>query len=180
MEALGEAIGDALATIVGDPVAGLLVRLAAAYWILIWLAAALWAFVDTRRRTTSLVAAYGSAALVILATPLLFPAALLVHVVLRPEGFAADRRVDDLRLAALSEEGGPRCPGCERAIDDDWLVCPTCRRQLAHRCHSCGGSIGLDWTVCGWCGAELDGTTFPARGVNRRVPGSRGPDRIRA
>src|SRR3954453_19662414 len=106
----GGAIGAAVGNVVADPTGGLLLRLAAAYWILIWLAAALWAFVDARRRTTSLVAAYASASLVIVATPLLFPAAVLVHIVLRPAEFAADRRLDDLRHAAFAEDVPTRCP----------------------------------------------------------------------
>jgi hypothetical protein len=161
---IGDAIGEALATVFADPVGGLLIRLAAGYIVLIWLASALWAFVDTRRRTTSLVAAYASASLVILATPLLFPAALLVHVVLRPAELASDRHTDDLRHAAYALEVEPRCEGCNRRTEEDWLICPSCRRQLAHRCQSCGSTVGLDWSVCGWCAAELDGAS-----VRRRV-----------
>ena len=67
MDAIGDAIGEAIASFFGDPLVGLAVRLIAAYVILIWLAAALWALVDMRRRTSSLVWAYGSAAMVILA-----------------------------------------------------------------------------------------------------------------
>ena len=157
MEAIGDAIGQALATIFGDPLVGLIARLLAGYIVLIWLTAALWAFVDMRHRSSNLVAAYASAATVILATPLLFPAAILVHVVLRPDVLTADRELDRLRHTAFAMEADPRCEGCGLRIADDWLVCPGCRRQLAHRCHACGGTVGLEWSVCGWCAAELDG-----------------------
>ena len=157
MEAIGDAIAEAIGTVFDDPMVSLFVRLLAGYVVLIWLAAALWAFVDMRRRTSNLVAAYASAALVILATPLLFPAAILVHVVLRPDALAAGRRFDRLRHEAFTLEDDPRCEECGRRIEEDWLVCPGCRRQLAHRCHACGGTVGLDWSVCGWCAAELDG-----------------------
>ena len=162
MDTIGDAIGDAfaetIATLFADPVAGLLIRLAAAYIVLIWLVSALWVFVDTRRRSSSLVAAYGSAALVILATPLLFPAAVLVHTVLRPDELASERQLDDLRHEAFALDVEPRCEGCGRRIEDDWLLCPYCRKQLSHRCQSCGRTVGLDWAVCGWCAADLDGT----------------------
>ena len=169
MDSLGGAIGDALAAFVGDPVVGLILRLAAGYVVLIWLAAALWAFVDSRRRSTNPVAAYASAALVILATPLLFPFALLVHVVLRPDELASDRRLDELRHVAFEVDPEPRCEGCGRRIEEDWLVCPTCRRQLAHRCQACDGTVGLDWSVCGWCGADLDGGEVPESELPIRV-----------
>jgi hypothetical protein len=169
MESFGEAIGQALSTVEADPIGGLVLRLALGYLILTWLASALWAFVDLRRRTTSLVAAYGSAAMVILATPLLFPAALLVHIVLRPEGLASERRLDDLRYAAFASDDAPRCPGCSRPIDDAWLVCPSCRRQLGHRCPSCGEAVGLDWSVCGRCGAELDGSVMSDETIRVRA-----------
>ena len=158
MDAFGDAIGDAFATVFADPVVSIVFRLAAAYLVLIWLASALWVFVDTRRRSSSLVAAYGSAALVILATPLLFPAAVLVHTVVRPDGLASERRLDELQHEAFSSAAEPRCEGCHRRVEEEWLLCPHCRRQLRHRCQSCGRTVGLDWTVCGWCAADLDGS----------------------
>jgi hypothetical protein len=156
VESFGDAIGQAISEIVGDPVANLIIRLIGAYIVLIWLASGLWAFFDMRRRSGSLVAAYGSAALVILATPVLFPAAILVHVVIRPDELAADRRLDQLRHAVFALEAEPRCETCSRAVQEDWLVCPGCRRQLSHRCQACGGTVRLGWSVCAWCAAELD------------------------
>jgi hypothetical protein len=157
VESFGDAIGQAISEIVADPVANLIIRLIGAYIVLIWLASALWAFLDMRRRSGSLVAAYGSAALVILATAMLFPAAILVHVVIRPDELAADRRLDQLRHAAFALEAEPRCETCGRVVEEDWLVCPGCRRQLSHRCRACGGAVSLGWSVCAWCAAELDG-----------------------
>ena len=158
MDSIFEAIGEAIASFLADPVVALVLRLIAGYVVVLWIAAALWAFVDMRRRTTSLVFAYGSASMVILSTPLLFPAALLVHLVLRPSSLASERQLDDLRHTAIALDAEPRCEGCRGLIEEDWLVCPQCRRQLAHRCASCGGTVGLDWSACGWCAADLEGT----------------------
>jgi hypothetical protein len=154
---IGDAIGEALAGFFGDPVTGLFVHLVGAYVVLVWLAAALWAFVDMRRRTNNPVAAYASAALIILASPVLFLPALLVHKVLRPAEFTSERRVAELREAALEAETVTlRCPDCGRPVDEDWLLCPDCRRPLGHQCHACGGTVGLDWHLCAWCGEELE------------------------
>lgn len=159
MDGIGEAIGNALGGFFGDPVTNLLVQLIGAYIVLVWLAAALWAFVDMRRRTNNPVAAYASAALIVLASPVLFLPALLVHRTLRPGDFTSERRVAHLREAALEVETvSARCPDCKRPVDEDWLLCPDCRRPLGHHCHACGGTVGLDWPVCAWCGEDLEAT----------------------
>ena len=165
MEEIGQAIGDAIGGVWVNPVVAALVRLIAAYVVLVWLATALWAFLDMRRRTTNPLAPYGAAALVILASPVLFPFAVVVHRVLRPDEFVSERELSLLRDRALESEASlTRCPECRRPVEDDWLICPDCRRPLAHRCHACGGTVGLDWPVCAWCAAELDGDGVHDRG----------------
>lgn len=158
MDEIGRAIGDAIGGVFDNPVVAALVGLIGAYVVVVWLATALWAFVDMRRRTTNLFGPYAAAAVMILASPVLFPFAVLVHRVLRPDELVSDRELSELRDRALEIEAAvARCPECRRPVEDDWLICPDCRRQLAHRCHACGGTVGLDWAVCGWCAAELEG-----------------------
>lgn len=158
MDQIGDAIGDAIGAVFADPLVGSGLRLIGAYIVLVWLAAALWAFVDMRRRTRNLVAAYGSAAMVILASPILFPLAVIVHRIIRPDEFVSTSRLAHLReIALVAEATTQRCPDCHRPVDDDWLICPSCRRQLGHRCQRCGRTAGLDWPSCAWCGQELDG-----------------------
>jgi RNA polymerase subunit RPABC4/transcription elongation factor Spt4 len=162
VDAIATGIHDALAGLFGAPIVGVIFRVAGAYLILVWLAVALWAFVDTRRRTGTLAAAYGSAAFVILASPLLFPLAVIVLRIVRPHEFVSERRLSDVREAALeSDLTAPRCPECRRVVEPDWLICPACRRPLGHRCGRCGRTVALDWPICAWCGVDLD---------HRRVP----------
>ena len=168
MGSIVDAMGDALGAFVADPVVSLLLHLAWIALVVLWLAAALWAFLDTRRRTTNPVAAYGAAGVIILATPLLFPLAILVYRSIRPNEFVADLRSDSLRVALLEIDAErPRCPECQHVVADDWLMCPNCRRALAHRCQACGGTVQLDWSVCARCAAELDGTVTGDR--SRRI-----------
>jgi hypothetical protein len=157
VDAIGDAIGAALGGFFSNPTTSLVLGLIAAYVVLVWLAVALWAFVDMRRRSSNLIAAYASAALIILASPVFFLPALLVHRAIRPADFSSERRVAHLREAALEAETiAPRCPDCRRVVDEAWLVCPDCRGAIGHRCHACGGTIGLEWPVCAWCGEELE------------------------
>lgn len=158
MDAIFDTIGDAIGGFLGDPAVSLFLRIVAAYAVFVWLASALWVFVDMRRRTENPVLAYASATVVVLASPVLFPFAVLVHKVIRPSATVADRRMADLRDAVLAAEVDlPHCPNCRTIVEPDWLLCPTCRQQLAHRCDRCGRTAGLDWDVCAWCGASLAG-----------------------
>lgn len=154
MDALLAQVGAAIGGLLGQPVVHLAFLVGAAYVVIVWLASAIWSFIDMRRRTANPIWPYATAGAVVLASPLLFPLALVVHRAVRPATTVADRRLGRLRDAALSAEvDQPRCPGCRRPIDPDWLVCPTCRTSLAHRCDGCGHGVGLDWDACAWCGS---------------------------
>jgi hypothetical protein len=156
MDPIFKAIGDAIDSVVSNPIVGLAVRIAAAYAVVVWVAAALWVFVDMRRRTGSAILPYAAAAAILLSSPVLFPFAVFVYRVIRPASTVADRRMAELRDAALGAEVDvPRCPGCRTPIDDDWLICPRCRQSLGHRCEHCGRAGGLDWGICAWCGSPL-------------------------
>lgn len=157
MDAIGDEIGAALGGFFSNPTTSLVLAVVGAYVVLVWLAVALWAFVDMRRRSSYLIAPYASAALIILASPVFFLPALLVHRVVRPAGSSSERRVALLHESALEVETiAPRCPDCRCVVDETWLVCPDCRRALGHLCQACGSTIGLDWPVCAWCGEELE------------------------
>jgi hypothetical protein len=156
VDALFGQIGQAFARFFSEPTVRLGLLVGLGYLVIVWLAAALWAFGDARRRTVNPVWPYASAAAVVLASPLLFPLAVLVHVVLRPSTTVGERRLEALRDAALRVEiERPRCPACGRPIEEGWLICPSCRTTLAHHCEQCGHAVGPDWDACGWCGASL-------------------------
>jgi hypothetical protein len=156
MSAIGTAIGDALDAFLANPAVGLAAHLVEAYVILVWLAVALWAFVDMRRRTTHLPAAYGAAGLVILASPVLFPLAVVILRIVRPAVFVAEQRLAQVRESVLAADLiAPRCPDCHRTVDPEWILCPSCRQLLAHMCGQCGRTVDLDWSICAWCGEEL-------------------------
>jgi len=156
MSAIGSTIGDAVDAFLANPIVGLAAHLIEAYIILVWLAVALWAFVDMRRRTTHLPAAYGAAALVILASPVLFPLAVVILRIVRPAAFAAEQRLALVRESVLQADLiAPRCPDCRRVIEPEWILCPSCLQLLAHMCGHCARTVELDWAICAWCSEEL-------------------------
>jgi len=174
VDAILNTIGNAIGALLGNATVGWVLRVAATYWIVVWLATALWAFVDLRRRTANPFIPYVSAAVVILASPILFPFVVLVHRVVRPAETVADRRMAELRDAVLvGELDVVRCPGCRIATDEEWLLCPSCRRALGHRCDRCGRTAAVDWDVCAWCGSTL-ATDLQAR-LAGEVPALRMP-----
>ncbi len=160
MDQIFQQIGDAFGSVLTNPIVELFLTVAAGYVVILWLASALWAFVDMRRRTDNPALPYATAGLVIVASPLLFPLALLLYVVVRPKVTVAEARMSDLRDAALeSELEIPICPACRKPIEDDWLICPHCRATLGHRCDRCGRPIGIDWDACAWCGVSFEPPT---------------------
>jgi RNA polymerase subunit RPABC4/transcription elongation factor Spt4 len=169
MDQILKAVGDAVSSVVTNPAVAVIVRIAAAYVVVLWLAAALWVFVDMRRRTSSAILSYAAAAVVVLVSPVLFPFAVFVYRVVRPSSTVADRRMSELRDAALGAEVDvARCSNCRLAVDEDWLICPRCRQTLGHRCDHCGRSGGLDWDVCAWCGSLLTGEAPLSLGAEPR------------
>ncbi len=131
-------------------------QLMGAYVVVLWLGAAFWAYRDMRRRTHDLIAPFASAAMVVAFTPLLFPAAFLVHLVLRPPETLEERSEHELRRAILESEAvGTACLTCGSAVAEDWLLCPTCATRLRRRCPQCERLVELTWDVCAWCGRDF-------------------------
>lgn len=162
MEQLLSQFGSSVQGILDSTPVQVTLRAIALYVVLLWLGAAFWAFRDASHRTHNLLAPYAAGALVILATPLLFPFALILYAIVRPNETlveAWERRLAEEAAA----EAVPLCPTCGRRADPDWLACPSCGQRLHHRCASCGRLMGLDWSLCAWCGAEPASSLVPLR-----------------
>ena len=160
-------VGSVVADVLNSVPVRLLVLGTVAYVTAVWLAAAHWVLRDMRRRRGDPVSPYLAALGIVLASPILLPISAFTYLVLRPKETLAESRERELteRLDAIGSELALACPGCRRAVEDDWLTCPACRTRLARRCASCGRTMGLDWSLCGFCGAE-----FGRPVVAQRVP----------
>jgi hypothetical protein len=156
MAGLISQFGDAVGGFAGQPAVRLLLAALTIYVLVVWLACAYWVFRDLRRRTRVDLLPYVAAAGVIVASPLLFPFALLIYRVVRPGRTLAEAREVQLedRIAQLQAESMLACPNCAAMVEEDWIACPSCRTKLAHLCVECGHTMALTWEVCGWCGFE--------------------------
>ncbi len=139
-----------------------------AYMILMWMVAAYWAFRDMRDRSENPVLPFLATALIVLFLPFFFPLGVVLYRVIRPPERLGDVYERNLaQEALLSEvEAVKCCPGCDRRINADWIICPWCRSRLHRVCPNCERLVELDWSLCAWCGREFE---RPAETPARRV-----------
>ncbi len=66
-----------------------------------------------------------------------------------------------------------RCPKCETAITDQFVVCPKCGAKLRPVCPNCSTSVEFDWQVCPKCAQPLpeaqEDIHIPVKGKDRSI-----------
>lgn len=124
-----------------------------AYLIALWFALVAWTFRDIESRSRSVFTQVFSTLLVVL----FFVPGLLLYLILRPK-----ETLDQVFQRALEEEyllqdldELPLCPGCQRSVDADYVICPHCQTNLRHACASCARLIDRRWAVCPYCTAPV-------------------------
>jgi len=132
-----------------------LTAFAAAFFVALWVALVVWTYRDIRARHRDRLVHFLAAALV----ALLNLPGILVYLVLRPVRTLEEEYQQTLEEEALLQaiEEQSTCPGCERHLRDDWLLCPTCQTRLRKACHSCGRLMELPWNICPYCGTPTPG-----------------------
>lgn len=167
-------IFDAIGSFLGSEIVQLGFRAIAIYWVVLWLAAAYWAFRDIQLRSENPFLPYVAAAFIIVFTPLLFPFAVFVYRVMRPQERLGDVYERNLAEEALlaEVEAIQHCPTCNRRVHDEWIICPTCRTRLHRVCPNCSRLVGLDWSLCAWCGKDFEHHEAPAPMATRTEPSS--------
>src|SRR5438876_11648302 len=151
-------IGKALAGFFGSPIVQLALQAIVVYLIILWLAGAYWAFRDMQQRTENPILPYVAASFIIVFTPIFFPLAIFVYKIIRPHekiGEVYERNLAEEALLA-EVEAIHSCPTCSRRINDEWIICPTCRTRLNRVCPNCSRLVGLDWSLCAWCGKDFE------------------------
>jgi hypothetical protein len=137
-----------------------LLAIGIAYVIAVWFALVAWTFRDIESRSKSVFTQVFSTLLVVL----FFIPGLILYLILRPK-----ETLDQTFQRALEEEyllqdldDLPLCPGCERAVDPDFVLCPHCQTRLRGPCPSCARLIDLRWSVCPYCATAIDKGAMPA------------------
>jgi RNA polymerase subunit RPABC4/transcription elongation factor Spt4 len=157
MDQILAGIGSALAGFFSSPVVQFVIYSIAAYLVVLWLASAYWVFRDMQQRTENAILPYLAASLVIVFLPV-FPLAVFVYKIIRPHekiGEVYERNLAEEALLA-EVESIKSCPTCARRVNDEWIICPTCRTRLNRVCPNCSRLVGLDWSLCAWCGKDFE------------------------
>jgi len=182
MEQILGTIGDALGDIFSSPVLQLGVRALGLYLVILWLATAYWAFRDMQQRSDNAILPYLASAGIILFTPIFFVLGVWVYKIVRPHekiGEVWERNLAEEALLA-EVEAIHHCPTCERRIDDEWIICPTCRTRLNRVCPNCSRLVGLDWSLCAWCGKDFERRPVVAANLGQLPAGREATGRIAA
>jgi hypothetical protein len=131
-----------------------LLAIGIAYLIAVWFALVAWTFRDIEARSRSVFTQVFSTLLVVL----FFVPGLLLYLILRPK-----ETLDQAFQRALEEEyllqdldDLPLCPGCQRSVDAEFVLCPHCQTHLRGPCPSCSRLIDLRWSVCPYCAVPVE------------------------
>jgi RNA polymerase subunit RPABC4/transcription elongation factor Spt4 len=158
MDDILNTIGETIGGFFANPIVQFALQAMAVYIVILWLAAAYWAFRDMQLRSENPVLPYLAAALIVLFTPVLFVFGVIVYRIVRPPekiGEVYERNLAEEALLA-EVEAVKTCPACHRRVNDEWIICPTCRTRLNRVCANCGRLVGLDWSLCAWCGKDFE------------------------
>ena len=66
-------------------------------------------------------------------------------------------------------ESQAHCANCQRRVERDWIICPTCRNRLRRVCPNCSRMVELDWTLCAWCGKDFERPELLREGLGSRA-----------
>jgi RNA polymerase subunit RPABC4/transcription elongation factor Spt4 len=124
-----------------------------AFFLALWLSLIVWTWRDVRQRSRDIFAIMLATLMVVIFGPL----GLILYFLLRPPVTLAELYERSLEEEALLQdlEERPRCPGCSRQVEDEWIICPDCHTTLKKVCPSCRNGLNLNWNVCPFCGAHV-------------------------
>ena len=151
-------LGGVISSFFGNEIVQLVMYAMVLYMFIVWLAATYWAFRDMHDRSENPVLPYVAAGLILVTTPFFFLLGVIVYRVVRPAerlGEVYERNLAEEALLA-EVEAVKTCRGCDRRVDEEWIICPWCRTRLNRVCPNCERLVGLDWTLCAWCGKDFE------------------------
>lgn len=127
----------------------------AAFLTAVWVSVIIWAFRDIRARSRDVFAQILATLMVLLFFPLFPFPGLILYMLLRPRETLSEIYERSLEEEALLQgiEERMACPGCNRRIEEQFMVCPTCHTRLKKACPACGRLLHLRWNLCPYCGA---------------------------
>ncbi len=138
-----------------QPFVIMLAALFAAFMTAVWVSVIFWTFRDIRERSRDVFAQILATLVVLLFFPLFPFPGLILYMLLRPRATLTEIYERSLEEEALLQgiEERMACPGCNRRIEEQFMICPTCHTRLKKACPACGRLLHLRWNICPYCGA---------------------------
>lgn len=91
--------------------------------------------------------------LLIILTVIAGPVGLIIHLILRPSETLSEAIQTRLEKTILTKEfENNLCPFCSSVIEKDYIICPSCGKQLARHCIGCNRVIKKSFKICPYCG----------------------------
>jgi hypothetical protein len=144
-----------------------------AYAVVLWAGAILWVHNDARQRSRD-------PALAVLGTSLaafFFIPGVLLYLAARPRETLAEAQERQLTLELTAQHmvTTPRCSGCGRAVQEEFVRCPYCATTIRERCESCDRLLLSGWILCPYCGERVRAVQpeVPSFAARNRAPGRR-------
>jgi hypothetical protein len=130
-----------------------LTGLGLAFLTTLWVSLIIWVYRDIRKRTGDILVIILAVAISIL----LFLPGTLIYLILRPSMTSEEKYQEALSEEALLStlEESELCPGCERKIKSEWIICPSCHTTIKKKCPGCQSLLELVWDICPYCSLEL-------------------------
>ncbi len=124
----------------------------ALYLAAIWVTLVFWTYRDIRQRTRDPILQTVAVLIVLV----FFLPGHWIYLILRPRYTLAELYERSLEEEALLQEleDQKACPGCNRRIQDEFLICPYCRTSLKEPCRECTRPLNRAWLACPYCGVE--------------------------
>jgi RNA polymerase subunit RPABC4/transcription elongation factor Spt4 len=138
-----------------QPFVVMFAALFAAFLTAIWISVVIWTFRDIRARSRDIFAQILGTLMVLLFFPFFPLPGWILYMLLRPRETLSEIYERSLEEEALLQgiEERMACPGCNRRIEETFMICPTCHTRLKKACPACGRLLHLRWNLCPYCGA---------------------------
>jgi RNA polymerase subunit RPABC4/transcription elongation factor Spt4 len=138
-----------------QPFVVMFAALFAAFLTAIWISVVIWTFRDIRARSRDIFAQILGTLMVLLFFPFFPLPGWILYMLLRPRETLSEIYERSLEEEALLQgiEERLACPGCNRRIEEEFMICPTCHTRLKKACPACGRLLHLRWNLCPYCGA---------------------------
>ncbi|MEI6221270.1 MAG: hypothetical protein WCP97_00730 [bacterium] len=122
------------------------------FFLFLWFGTVVWVYQDLKLRTRSQLL-FTCALLLAICFPF---AGLIFYFLFRPHITLEEQQFADWEKMLLYHEikQHPRCPYCTEFVEKDFVVCPSCLKNIRSICRTCDRVLELAWEVCPFCASR--------------------------